>query len=136
MIASKKEKSLSVLIAEADTLFSYIVRLEPADERGFITCFVTGVKVPWRESDAAHFVNRQHMNTRYDRMNVHATTVESNRFDDNHKDQYRKKMLEVYGLIRVDKLEARGRSLQKYSRSDLGDLIKAFKLQVKKLRKS
>lgn len=84
---------------------------------------------------AAHFINRQHMNTRYERMNVNATSIQSNRFDDNHKDQYLKKMLEVYGLERVESLKRRGNSLQKYTRSDLIDLINAFKLSLKELRK-
>lgn len=130
-----KDKSLSSLIKEADELFSEVVRRESMDEHGFITCFVTGVRIPWKQSDAAHFINRQHMNTRYERMNVHATSIQSNRFDSDHKDEYRNMMLKVYGLHRVNSLERRGNSLQKYARIDLIDLINAFKLQLKELRK-
>lgn len=130
-----KDKSLSILIKEADDLFSEVVRRESMDEHGFITCFVTGVRIPWKQSDAAHFINRQHMNTRYERMNVHATSIQSNRFDNDHKKEYHQRMLETYGLHRVNSLERRGNSLQKYTRIDLIDLISAWKLELKELRK-
>lgn len=131
-----KEQSLSVLIAEADKVFSEWIRLRDAEPfTGIVKCFITGQKVHWKESDAAHYVQRQYMGTRYDPINVHAATVGSNRFDANHHDDYDKAMERTYTLTQLTGLHRMATSLMKYTRVDIQELVAEYKEKVKELRK-
>lgn len=131
-----KEQSLSVLIAEADKVFSEYVRLKDAEPfTGIVKCFVTGQKIHWKEADAGHYVARQQMGTRWDEMNVHACTVGSNRFDPDHHDDYDRAMSKEYSTEELAGLYQRGRSLLKPTRFDISILIAKYKEKVKELRK-
>jgi hypothetical protein len=130
-----KEKSLAILTKELDTVFSEFIRLRDADENGTVTCFVSGERIYWRDADAAHYHVRQHMGTRWDEMNVHACSVDSNRYDPDHHEKYEKKMVEKYTLHYVIILGWRSKSLLKPTRSDLEEMIEKYKSKVAELRK-
>lgn len=134
---SIKKEGLSVLIKKLDTVFSEFIRLRDCDDNGTVTCFVTGERVWWRDADAAHFIDRGIMTTRYDEINVHATTVDTNRFEDpyKHKEKYRRALISKYGMDEVHGLEKKSISLQKYVRSDLTWLIDHYSEKVKQLKK-
>lgn len=134
MISKRLDKSLSTLIKEADTVFSEFVRLSNSNGNGYLDCFVTGDRLHWKYADAAHFIDRRHMATRYDLMNIHPTTIFSNRFDEFHKFNYRQKMFEVYGVQQVYALEAKSKQLTKFTRSELLELIDTYKLKLKELK--
>jgi|SRR5688572_18769833 len=137
MITPKqKTTSLPTLIKELDTVFSLFIRLRDADERGTVTCFVTGEKVWWKDSDAAHFIPRGIMPTRYNERNVHACTKESNQFDEHHQAMYEKKMIEAYGHNFVIGLVMESRHLEKFMRHEIEEKIEHYKMQVSKLKKS
>ncbi|HEY3405418.1 MAG TPA: recombination protein NinG [Ohtaekwangia sp.] len=138
MIRTKsKPDSLSTLIKKLDTVFSEFIRLRDCDDKGTVTCFVTGERVWWRDSDAAHYIHRAAMTTRYDQMNVHATTKDTNQFEDpfQHEKKYREKMVSTYGLSTVTQLEQRGRELQKFMRHEILELIETYSEKVKQLKK-
>lgn len=105
------------------------------DERGTITCFVTGERIHYKDSEAAHYVHRGNMATRWDEMNVHATTIESNRYDPKHQEQYREAMIFKYGLSQVQDIEARGKALLKWTRFELEEKIDFYREKVKELKK-
>jgi hypothetical protein len=131
-----KDKSLSVLIKEADSVFSEYVRIRDAEPfTGIVTCFITGEKAHWKKCDAAHYFGRANLLTRWNEMNVHATTIESNRFDILHHSQYLKKMMSVYSREDVFSLAAQAMSLMKPTRSDIVEIIEKYSEKVKELRK-
>jgi hypothetical protein len=132
---SKKPDSLSSLIKEADEVFSEWVRRSSADSQGYITCFITGERVYWKDADAAHFVGRSKMATRYHERNVHATTRDSNRFDPDHQTKYYLKMDEKYGWQVRQEIEELSRSLMKFTRSDIIDIIDVYKAKIQGLAK-
>lgn len=131
----EKEKSLSVLIHELDDIFSEWVRRNEADESGYIKCFVTGERIYWKDADAAHFMGRSKMGTRYYERNVHATTRDSNRFDPDHQTKYYLKIEEKYGWRGRQEIEERSKSLMKFTRSDILELLEIYRDKIKELKK-
>jgi len=130
-----KDKSMSTLIKELDTVFSLYVKLRDCDSSGIVTCFVTGERIWYLDCDAAHFIPRAQMGTRWDEMNVHATSVDTNRFDDNHFTDYWNALNKAYTWGQIKALQQRGRSLLKATRPELQDLIDLYKTKVAELRK-
>lgn len=131
----RKLDSLSTLIKKMDDIFSDYIRLRDADNHGTVTCFITGERVWWRDADAAHFVGRSNMPTRYDEMNVHATTRDSNRFDPDHHTKYYLKMEEKYGWQVRQAIEQKGKSLMKFNRSDILEMMEEYSEKVAILKK-
>lgn len=134
-----KEKSLSILIKEADKLFSEIVRRSDSHNGfsfdGWINCPICDKNVFWKDADAAHVFDRDNMATRYDELNVWGACRECNRVDPDHREKFKAAIKAIIGDMEFECLEERSHSLQKYTRSDLIDLISAWKLELKELRK-
>lgn len=52
------EDGLQELIRQADEVFSQYVRLAAADKEGFISCYICGVRVHWKEAENMHYIKR------------------------------------------------------------------------------
>jgi len=130
-----KEKTLSNLIKELDLIFGTYIKLRDADGSGTVTCFVTGERVWWMDADAAHFMGRANMPTRYHEQNVHACTQDTNRYDSDHMEKYAIAMLKKYGAEFSMRLAIESRKLQKFTRNEILDLIDLYTDKVKILRK-
>lgn len=135
MIASNKQKSLSQLIKEADLIFAEYIKLRDTNN-GVINCFVCGKPVKRNESEAMHFIPRQHMNTRYNPHNVFAGDVDCNKFDPDHNERFHDKIVSTFGRDFVMGLTVLGVSLMKPTRSDIQEIIDTYKEKVKELKKS
>lgn len=129
-----QKKTTSQLIAELDTVFSQYCRLRDADKQGIVTCFVTGERIYFKDCDAAHFIDRAHMATRWDEMNVHACSRDSNRYDQDHKSKYKLAMIRKYGNLAVVKLEHLGHSLMKFTSAELLEKLVYYRLECEELR--
>lgn len=134
MIPTKKWKSLQTLIKEADQVFSEYVRRSEADEHGYITCLICGMRVHWKQADNAHFIDRDQMTTRYDDLNCWPTDRHCNRFDDNHRDRYEKALVSLIGQSEVDSLFVRSRSLRKFFPWEIEEMITEWKDKISKLK--
>lgn len=135
MITQKpKEKSLSVLIKEADLVFGEYIKLRDT-KNGVINCFICGKRVKRNEAEVMHFIPRSNMRTRYEEINAHAGDIDCNKFDDNHYLRYHERLLFTYGEDAVINLLALKYSQMKYVRSDLIEMIEDFKLRIKQLKK-
>lgn len=128
-----KDKTLPVLIKEADAVFSEYIRLRDSKD-GKVNCFICGKPMYWKDSQCGHFINRDDMPTRYDEMNCHAIDEECNCYDAKHNLRYHLKMHEVYGEAAVDRLLAKARGLQKFHRFELQEIIDLYKEKVKQLK--
>jgi hypothetical protein len=62
LMTSPKQKSLSVLIKEADEVFSKYIRKRDTKD-GFIYCFICGKPVRPVDAHCMHFIDRDHMPT-------------------------------------------------------------------------
>lgn len=129
-----KEKTLPVLMHELDDVFSDHIRQRDSNN-GIVSCFICGARMPWRQSQCMHFIDRYQMATRYDELNCWAGCEECNCFDPDHKDKYRAEMLNKLGKGVVHHLEIKAKSLQKFMRFELEELIEKYKLKVKEKKK-
>lgn len=134
-----KEKSLSTLISECDDVFSEMVRLEDANNgyqtAGYITCITCGAIIPWRQADAAHVFLRSNMGTRFDGLNAWSACQNCNRHDPDHQDKIKAKVNKILGDFEFNAMQQRSRSMMKFTRFDLVEMIERFKIKVKELKK-
>lgn len=127
-----KPNKLFTLIKKVDEQVSLFVRLSAADQTGTISCVCCGSRVYWKESECAHFKDRDNMATRFYLPNLGAADKNCNSYDHyNHIMRWTEKMSPaVYG-----DLQYRSHSLMKHTRFELEELLQEFTLKVKALRK-
>lgn len=131
-----KEKSLAVLIKEADEVFSEFVRVRDATAfSGLVYCFICDVAIPWRASQAMHYIGRSMMGTRYDEMNVRAGCENCNCRDAYHEQRFRVKLNEILTPEGYRHLHQKAQSTSKFMRHELIEMIGEYKGRVKELRK-
>ena len=70
--AGIKVKKKPDLKAKLDKEFSLYIRLRDSMPNGYFRCISCGEIKPFEQADCGHYINRQHMNTRYDEMNCNA----------------------------------------------------------------
>jgi hypothetical protein len=131
-----KDKTLSVLILEADRAFSTFIRFSVAAHDGRIRCFICSHPVPWKSSHCGHFIDRDQMPTRYDEMNCHPICYQCNCVDPLHKEKYAFMMMQIYGPAAVAELREKSKGVAKYMRHELIELIDKYKERVKELNKT
>ena len=126
-----KKTSLSALIHELDGLVSEVVRRSSANIKGECECISCGAKLHWFLMDCAHFIDRGHMNTRFNLSNLAPACRACNRFnEDAHIDAWAEKL----GPAMVDYLQHEGRSMRKLMRYELERGIELMKEKLKQLR--
>ncbi len=130
-----KVKKAPDLKVKLDKEFSLFIRLRDAMENGFFKCISCGQIKPFAQADCGHYINRQHMSTRFDEMNCNSQCRKCNRFMEGNIQNYRKGLIAKYGEQRVAILESKQRITQKYSDFEYEQLIKYYKSLNKKLRK-
>lgn len=69
---AKAKPSVAKLKKTADKYFSIYVRTRDSDRYGNAECISCGVKKPWKQQQAGHFVRRSVNALRYDDENVNA----------------------------------------------------------------
>lgn len=126
--------SASTLIKELDGLFSEWLRRGNADQNGKCTCFICDYKARWQDMQAGHFVDRDQMALRFDVNNVYVVCPTCNCFDDNHRTRFEDAIRTKRGEDVLKFLEVQKRSLKKWMRNELIELIEYTKVQLKKLK--
>lgn len=130
-----KVKKKPNLKAKLDKEFSLYIRLRDCMPNGYFRCISCGQIKPFEQADCGHYINRQHMNTRFDEMNCNAQCRHCNRFMEGNIQNYRKGLISKYGKQRIILLEAKQNIIRKYSDFEYEQLIKYYKALNKKLRK-
>lgn len=129
-VAQRKEKSLSTLIKEADTVFSTYIRLRDQKAgNGQIHCFICGTRLTFAQACCGHWIRRDKMPTRFSELNCHSLCYECNMNDEIDHGPYNRAMVERYHY-RADDLRdllTLSNSLQKYSRFEIGEIIQEYK---------
>jgi hypothetical protein len=113
-IPLKKERTRSQksLKKELDAVFSQYIRLKDAVD-GIATCVTCGVKKPWKEMQAGHYISRKHLSTRWDEVNVHCQCVGCNIFKKGAMDEYARFMIKKYGQGVLDDLAEKKNTIVK-----------------------
>lgn len=116
---SKKPSRRTALISKIDSAFSKYIRNFHSDEHGYVRCFTSGNRIPWKEAQAGHYVPRGNFSTRWDPMNVFPQSKYDNEDLNGNLTVYREKLVSIYGEAAVKELEYKGRRVFRYSIKDL-----------------
>lgn len=120
--------------AKLDRVFSRYIRLRDmiGDTKTF-RCISCGQIKPIGQADCGHYINRQHMATRFSEVNCHAQCRSCNRFDEGNLQGYRRGLVAMYGEQRVRILEAMKYEARKYSEFEFEALTAHFKKEVERM---
>lgn len=139
-IAGYQKKSIGkklkpTLIKKLDNIFSKFIRLRDSDSNGYCRCISCGSIHFWKNIHNGHFVNRQHIATRFNEKNCNAQCVKCNTFDEGNNIGYMKGLIKKYGQGIIDELYILKKSSSKLSDFELNILIDHYKKEVDKLLK-
>jgi len=123
-------------IAKLDRIFSEFIRLRDSNNEGYCQCISCGNVHYFRDIHNGHYVNRKHMNTRFNEKNCNAQCVKCNTFDEGNAAGYTIGLIEKYGKDIIDVLLTAKNITQKHSQAELGILIDYYKKEVKALKQS
>ena len=85
-----------------DKVFSMFIRLRDTMPNGYFCCISCGQVKPFKQADCGHYINRQHMSTRFDEMNCNAQCRHCNRFMEGNIQSYRRRLVAKYlSLIHI-----------------------------------
>ena len=127
-----KVKRKPNLKAKLDRVFSEFIRKRDSNN-GYFKCISCGQIKPYNQADCGHYINRQHMSTRFHEMNCNAQCRSCNRFDEGNIQGYRKGLIAKYGERLVNILELKKHQSRSYSDFEYAALIKHYQSEIKKL---
>lgn len=126
------KKTLKYWKNKVDKPFHEYIRRRDADNNtGYCNCISCDKKVHFTETDAGHFISRQHLITRYDERNVHAQCRKCNRFEYGRQYEYSLAL----GSELSDELLQKSRSILKMSDQEWQELYELFKNKLEELKK-
>lgn len=129
-----KIKKKPNLIEKLDKVFSLFIRYRDTMPNGYFQCISCGQIKPFEQADCGHYINRQHMNTRFDEMNCNAQCRHCNRFMEGNIQDYRRRLVSRYGERSVLLLEAKKSVFKQFSDFELEEKITYYKKEAKKLK--
>lgn len=121
------------LKAKLDKVFSQYIRLRDRMPGGVFRCISCGQIKPIEQADCGHYINRQHMATRFSEINCNAQCRSCNRFDEGNMQGYRRGLVQKYGEQRVLMLESMKYETRKYTDFEYEALIKHYRAEIKKM---
>lgn len=92
-----KKFSKTVLMKEADTVFSLFIRFRDSDEDGRAYCCSSGRLCEFGTYDNGHYASRKYMKYRYDERNCHAQSKNDNGRLHGNLLEYRRFIIQKYG---------------------------------------
>ena len=70
--------SIKELTLDTDRVISRYIRLRDMESDGKVTCYCCGKRIKWEKAHAAHYINRQHLGTRFLLENIKSNCYECN----------------------------------------------------------
>ena len=119
-----------------DRVFSQYIRLRDMLPGNVFQCISCGRIKPMSQADCGHYINRQHMSTRFSEVNCNAQCRSCNRFDEGNMSGYRAGLVRKHGETKVLLLESQKHEVRKYSDFEYEALISHYKSEIKKLLKA
>jgi len=129
------EKTKKELIKVLDRIFSEYIRLEAADDNGFVSCITCGSIHHWKDIDCGHFIPRAREAVRYDSMNCKPQCKRCNRFRGGEHDIFRQELIENYGKETIEQMEYKAKIGGAYDAYQLREMIIEYRAKVKQLKK-
>ena len=130
-----RKKTLPKLKKDLWKIFSEYIRRKDADEEGMTVCVSCGVKKHWKELQGGHFVPQSLGDAlRFDEINVHVQCQACNVWNkERGMFGYARFMVKKYGEKVLEELHHRQKMGYKFSRSELEEMIEAYKEKLKNL---
>jgi hypothetical protein len=123
-----KKPSRKTIITKLDSIFSQYIRLRYSKNE-IATCVTCGKQDHWKKLQAGHFVSRKHYATRWDEDNVQVQCSGCNVF--RYGEQY---LFSKYlGVDLSEELLMKSRKIQKFSDTELLDMIELYNEKVNNL---
>ena len=123
-----KKPSRKTIITKLDSIFSQYIRLRYSKNE-IATCVTCGKQDHWKKLQAGHFVSRKHYATRWDEDNVQVQCSGCNVF--RYGEQY---LFSKYlGVDLSEELLIKSRKIQKFTDSELLDMIELYNEKVNNL---
>lgn len=112
--------------------FSLYVRLKDADINGLTMCITCGQKKDFKKMQAGHLIPGRNNAVLFSEDGVHPQCYSCNIMKNGNWPAYYEFMKKTYGQQIIDDLIQESRQVVKYTISDLQELEKYYKEQVKK----
>jgi hypothetical protein len=123
-----KKPSRKTIITKLDIIFSQYIRLRYSKNE-IATCVTCGKQDHWKKLQAGHFISRKHYATRFDPDNVQVQCSGCNVF--RYGEQY---LFSKYlGADLSEELLMKSRKIQKFTDSELLDMIELYNEKVNNL---
>jgi hypothetical protein len=123
---SKKLPTLANLKAKCDKVFSIFIRTRDIDRNGEGECVCCRTRLPWKRLQAAHFISRVHLSTRYNETNVQPACYACNCLRAGNLAEMAAWLQRTYGVGVIENLLAEKRKTVKFSRQDYELMIQRF----------
>lgn len=112
---------MSAHIRQLDSIISKLVRVQAADQFGYVRCVSCDAILPWKFAQCAHFISRQHMSLRFEMDNLGPACFRCNNVEpEKHLEVWASKM----SFERLTRLRALSRTMTKFTRREIEDMIK------------
>lgn len=126
-MATTKTDTIPKLTAKAQKVFNKYVR-ERDSENGYFTCISCGKTLPIEQMNAGHYIPQKNSSLlRFNEYNVHGECISDNGFNEFHLINYRKNLINKIGQEMVDWLEENQRTIKKWTRIELEEIIEKYK---------
>lgn len=129
------QEDKQTVIDDLDAIFSQIVRLSHADEKGMVECYTCGVKGNWKHMQCGHFIPRIHMFTRFSEDNCKPCCKMCNEGKGGNLVAFAQH-LERDRPGSVEMLEEQARNVYHYDVDELKAMIGNYAARKKKLLKN
>ena len=127
-----KKKTLKYWKNKIDKPFHEYIRRRDADNNsGYCTCISCNKPIHFTESDAGHFIGRQHLATRWEENNVHAQCRKCNRFEYGRQYEYSLAL----GPDLAEELLLASRQIMKLSDAEYLEIFEEYKDKLEELKK-
>jgi len=127
-----KKKTLKYWKNKIDKPFHEYIRRRDADNNtGYCGCISCGKKVHFTQTDAGHFIGRQHLATRYDERNVHAQCRKCNRFEYGRQYEYSIAL----GKKLSNQLLQKSRGVLKLTDPEWQEIYDTYKTKLEEIKK-
>lgn len=124
----------SKLVTKVDRVFSEVVRLTAADERGNCICITCGEEQHWLTIECGHFMKRRHMATRYDLENCGPQCTTCNCVMDGREEEHGQYIDRTYGDGTAEKLKRKAQVERKFMAIELEGMYQELNAELKALK--
>lgn len=135
LLGGKAKTPFPIMQKKLDKAWSVFIRLSNANEDGVCFCITCGKAHHWKAIDCGHFVDRDHLPTRWHKVNCKPQCIECNRFKTGKRYQFGMALNKAYGVGTAEYLIELGDSKSNDIKDNLDDLYIKVLADVRELKK-